>query len=156
MRRAAGRPPAARSRRRASAGWRVVPHTADARVAVRGRTLRALFDAAAAALLDLAGSADAARPRQRRSIVARGQSVDDLLVRWLTEILIVQEIGGWRARRCRIVRLDRRRLVARGTAEGEPYERDRHRGREIKAVTYHGLRIRRRAGGFSARVLFDV
>jgi SHS2 domain-containing protein len=137
--------------------YTLFPHTADVGARVDGRTLRRLFENAALALLDLGGDRDAVRARRRVAIAVQGTSLEDLLVRWLSEILFLQEIRGWRFRTGRVENLDRRRLRLRGAGLGEMFDARRHgRGREVKAVTYHRLRVVRRAGRWSVRIVFDV
>jgi protein archease len=138
--------------------WRIVPHTADLGLAVRGRTLGDLFENAGRALCALAsGGGHDIRPRRTVRIAVRGSALDDLLVRWLQELLFLQETRRWRFRGCAVDTLDRRRLSVRGQAVGEPFDPARHpRRREIKAVTYHGLRIVRRAGSWRVRIILDV
>jgi SHS2 domain-containing protein len=151
--------PARRAARRPGrARWRLLPHTADIAVGLGAPTLRGLFDAAAEALLHLAsGGPPGVTGRRRQSLVVRGVTLEDLLVRWLQEILFRQETRGWRFGAARVTRLDRKRLRIRGVATGEPYDPARHRrGREIKAVTYHRLAIRRRNGRYLARLVLDV
>ena len=144
-----------RTRRRPP--YTLFPHTADVGARVDARTLRQLFEHAALALLDLGGHRAAVRPRRRVAIAVHGTSLEDLLVRWLSEILFLQETRGWRFRAGRVESLDRRRLLLRGAALGEPFDARRHkRGREVKAVTHHRLRLVRRAGRWSVRIVFDV
>jgi SHS2 domain-containing protein len=135
----------------------VFAHTADVGARVSGRTLRQLFEHAALALLDLAGDRAAVRPRRRVAIAVEGASLEDLLVRWLSEILFLQETRGFRVHAGRVDRLDQRRLRLAGAALGEPFDAGRHRPwREVKAVTYHLLRLVRRAGRWSVPIIFDV
>ena len=135
-----------------------MPHTADIGLAVRGRTLARLFENAGTALCALvAGAPEQVRPRRRVRFAVRGSAIDDLLVRWLQELLFIQQTRGWRFRGCAVDGLDRRGLRLRGSAVGEPFDPLVHPpGREIKAVTYHDLRIVRRAGAWSVRIILDV
>ncbi len=95
--------------------------------------------------------------RRRVSLSVRGADLEDLLVRWLQELLFRQETRDWRFGAARVLSLDRKRMRLRGVATGEPYDPARHgRGREIKAVTYHRLAIRRRGERYHARVVLDV
>jgi SHS2 domain-containing protein len=135
----------------------VIELAADVGASVRGRTLRHLFENATAALLDLGGGRDTVAPKRRVRLRVKGATLEDLLVRWLSEILYRQEAGGWRFRSCHVEALDPRRLVAAGTMLGERLDPERHApGREIKAVTYHQMRIRRARGAWRVRVFFDV
>jgi SHS2 domain-containing protein len=132
-------------------------HTADVAARVGGRSLRQLFEHAALALLDLGGDRSSARPRRRVAIAVTGTSLEDLLVRWLSEILFLQETRGWCFHSGRVESLDRRRLRLKGAALGEPFDARRHRrGREVKAVTYHRLRLIHRGGRWSVPIVFDV
>ena len=154
--RPAPRRPARRPARRL-AGYRIIEHGADIGASVSGRTLRRLFENATAALLDLGGGRDTVAPRRGVRLRVKGATLEDLLVRWLSEILYRQETGGWRFRSCRVDALDRRRLVAAGAVLGEPLDPERHSPRrEIKAVTYHQMRIGRARGSWRVRVFFDV
>jgi SHS2 domain-containing protein len=135
-----------------------VPHTADIGLAVRGRTLRHLFENAGRALCVL-GSGDSRAVKARRLVrlAVRGSALDDLLVRWLHELLFLQETRGWRFRGCAVEALDRRRMTLRARARGERFDPSRHpRRREIKAVTYHDLRIIRSDGWWRVRIILDV
>jgi SHS2 domain-containing protein len=137
--------------------YRLFAHTADIGAAVRGRTLRALFDNSAEALLDIGGDRSDVRKRRRAAIAVSGSGLDDLLVRWLSEILFLEESRGWRFRACKVSALDRRAATLRGVAIGEPFDPERHsRMREVKAVTYHQLRITRGRAGWHVRIVFDV
>lgn len=135
----------------------MIEHSADVGASVRGRTLRHLFENASLALLELGGGRDTVAPARRVRLRVKGATLEDLLVRWLSEILYHQEAAGWRFRSCQVESLDRRRLVASGVALGERLDPERHApGREIKAVTYHQMRIARSRGSWRVRVFFDV
>jgi SHS2 domain-containing protein len=137
--------------------YRFLPHTADVAVDAAGRTLPSLFEHSALALFDLVTDRATVRPRRRVPIAARGQTREDLLVRFLSEILYLQEVKGWRFRACKVSEVDRFRLVARGSASGEPFDETRHpRRREVKAITYHQIAIRKRAGAWRVRFVLDV
>src|SRR5262249_2142910 len=45
----------------------------------------------------------------------------------------------------------------RGVAHGEPLDRARHElDHEVKAITYHGLRVEQADGGWLAEVIVDI
>ena len=92
------------------------------------------------------------------SIVADiGEGLEDLLVRWLSEILFLQDTGGWLFCRYRLEKVDRRGRIARGVAWGEPVDRTRHLLRsEVKAVTYHQIRLVRGRSAWRVRIVFDI
>lgn len=131
--------------------WHEVPHTADRAIEVRGANPRALFANAGAAMSALQ-EVDPTQPiRLARAICADGEGYDGLLIAWLNQLLLGQELGGEMYSRFEIFEMSPRGL--RGVAYG-------HRGTpahtEIKAVTYYDLSVRQMADGWQARVTFDV
>jgi SHS2 domain-containing protein len=78
-----------------------------------------------------------------------------LLVRWLSEINRLHQV------RHRVYCLFNVRTISETAVEGEiggeAIDSTRHAVYgEIKAVTFHGLRVEDRDGAWSANVLFDV
>ena len=138
-------------------GYEFFEHTADVGAVVRGATLARLFENAARALFDLIGDRRTVRPRRRVRLAVEGAGLEDLLVRWLSELLYRHEVEGLIFSAFEVERVDRARLRARGAAWGEPIDRRRHRlRREVKAVTYHQLKIVRGRSAWRARIVFDI
>lgn len=137
--------------------YRFVEHTADVAVSVSAATLPKLFANASCALADLICDRRSVRPARRIRIAVRGDGPEDLLVRWLSEVLFQHESRGWVYSRFVLDRVDRRTFSASGAAVGESFDGSRHRlNREVKAITYHMLRIVRRAGRWRVCIVFDV
>ncbi|HEU4403450.1 MAG TPA: archease [Candidatus Polarisedimenticolia bacterium] len=138
-------------------GYEFFEHTADIGVVARGVTLPRLFENAARALSDLICDRRLVRPRRRVRIAVEGSGLEDLLVRWLSELLFRLETQGMLFSSFRVERVDRRRFKVRAVASGEPLDRDRHRlRREVKAITYHQLRVVRGRSAWRVRIVFDV
>jgi protein archease len=138
-------------------GYEFFEHTADIGAVVRGTTLPRLFENAARAMFDLVCDRRTVRPRRAARIVVTGESLEDLLVRWLSELLFRLETEGMLFCSFAVGRVDRTLLRARGVARGEPIDRSRHRlKREIKAVTYHQIRLIRGRSAWRVRIVFDV
>jgi SHS2 domain-containing protein len=136
---------------------RFFAHTADVGAEIRAATLRGLFGGAARALFELLGDPRTVRPLRCRRIRVRGATPEDLLVRWLSEIVYLRETGGWAFASCAVERVDRLRCAAAGVLRGEPFDARRHpAGREVKAVTYHQIALRRSRGQWRVRIVFDV
>ena len=140
-----------------SRGYEFFEHTADVGAVVRGATLPRLFENAARAMFDLICDRRTVRPRCAVRIVVRGESLEDLLVRWLSELLFRLETQGLLFTSFAVERVDRTLLLARGVARGETIDRSRHAlMREIKAVTYHQIRLIRGRRAWRVRIIFDV
>ena len=138
-------------------GYEFFEHTADVGAIVRGATLPRLFENAARATFDLVVDRRTVRPRRRARVEVEGSSLEDLLVRWLSELLYRSGKLGWLFSTFRVERVDRLRLRARGVALGEPSDPARHVvRREIKAVTYHQIRLVRGRSAWRVRIVFDV
>jgi SHS2 domain-containing protein len=130
-------------------------HTADLGMRVRAADLPELFRDAARGLFAMIVEPEPAGPAERYypfEIV--GQRYDYLLVDWLSELLYVFDtermlLGGFE------VSIEDGTLRARAAAYGAAGERYRLL-REVKAITYHGLRVERAGNGWLAEVIVDI
>ncbi len=133
----------------------LLPHTADARVAVAGDTLPELFLAALEALAEVQRGAPpstgAALPLRRRVRVA-AEDATALLVDFLSEVLAISQVERAVFERAEFIVLDERHLEAE--IAGRPEEKP---ARDVKAVTYHEADVRQDAvGHFGTHVVFDL
>jgi len=130
-------------------------HTADIGLRARSQTLNGLFEEAAKALFSvIVANPETIQPVQQVNVELQGDRDDDLLYDWLSELLYLFD-----ARRLVLaefrVRLHQGRLEA--TAHGEPLDRQRHEvGKEVKAITYHALKVERDGDGYLAEVIVDL
>ena len=130
-------------------------HTADVGIRVFGRTLDEVFVNAAYALFDQWTDLRKVRKKISREISVQGADREDLLVRWLGELLFLGESRGYLFKGFSIRRLDSTSLQA--VARGEIFDPSRHRFKtEIKAVTYHQVEIKEVDGKWEGKVVFDV
>lgn len=130
-------------------------HTADLGMRIRAAERNELFEEAGRALF----SAILANPEvicavEETTFRVDGTRNDDLLLDWLCELLYAFEtqrlvFGQFD------VRADETGISA--TARGEPIDSDRHQlNMEIKAITYHGLKVEQNADGWLAEVIVDL
>ncbi len=130
-------------------------HTADIGLRIKAPDLNTLFAEAARALFSvIVANLDDVRPVLSLAFAVEGQKYDDLLLDWLAELL-----AAFDARHVVLaefdVRIDGAGLKA--TARGEPLDPSRHKlEEEVKAVTYHRLKVEKQADGWLAEVLVDV
>jgi SHS2 domain-containing protein len=136
------------------ARFRVIPHTADLGVELRAPAPARLFECAGRALFSiLVEGRRGARPFACVRIEAA--DFEGLLVEWLNELLYLHTVGGWVASRFKVALQGQSSLQAQ--VAGERFEPRRHRvRREIKAATFHGLKLRRAPDAWTARVIFDL
>lgn len=136
-------------------GHEFLDHTADVAVRVWAPELRALFEQAAAAFVELMVDPATVRPAQGRAVEVAGETHEELLVAWLSEVLFAFDADGFAPARAAVERLGEGRL--RGRLWGERLDPARHEVRTlVKAVTYHNLAIERSARGFEVTIVFDV
>jgi SHS2 domain-containing protein len=138
-------------------GWyRILDHTADIAVLVRAPTLASLYDAATRALFDVILDARAIEPREAvRVEIADAADREDLLLRYLSELLFLHDARDWLFRGARVEAIGDRSVVAEPI--GERFDSARHRiERQVKAVTYHALLVSEDREGWSARFVLDL
>ena len=130
-------------------------HTADLGIRVFGRTVEEVFVNAAYALFDQWTDLRKVRKRISQEISVQGSDREDLLIRWLGELLFLGESRGFLFKEFTIRSLDSTSLKA--VARGENFDPSRHRFKtEIKAVTYHQAEVKEVDGKWEGRVIFDV
>lgn len=121
-------------------GHRYLEHTADVGIEAWGATLGDAFAEAALGLFALMVDPATVRERMERRFAVRGDDVEDLLVRWLSELIAVVDSDGILFHRFEIDRIDATALAAR--CWGERLDPARHRIRvAVKAATYHMLAV---------------
>ncbi len=133
-------------------GFEEVEHTADWAFRTRGVDLKQLFVNAASAMFEL--QVRPPRPlaeEVERQVEVTGFDRETLLVNWLNELLYLQEKYGEIYRQFDLQEISDTRLRARLRGQ-----RSAGAARVIKAVTFHGLEIKRVAEGWEATVVVDV
>jgi SHS2 domain-containing protein len=134
-----------------------IEHTADIGVRVYGKTLEDLFVNSATALFNIFVDY---KPKERitREIVLEAQTLEDLLVNWLNEL-----ISGFFADKflpskfCISISSESSPKALNAVLTGErfnPYRKEINV--EVKAATYHGLKIVPCSGGYAVEIIFDV
>lgn len=129
-------------------------HTADLGLRARAADLDTLFGEAAKALFSTLASLDDVLPRVERRLELTGSEIDYLLFDWLSELLYLFDREHLLL--CQFdVAVDEHGL--RATVRGEPVDPARHRlEHEVKAITYHGLRVEQTADGWQSEVIVDI
>ena len=130
-------------------------HTADLGLRVRAPDLDMLFAEAAAALFAAVVEDPATvQPLQRLDVELAGDDRAFLLVDWLKELLYHFDAEHLLLSRFEVHVTD---AGLTGTAWGERLAPARHvLSHEVKAITYHGLRVEPTADGWLAEVIVDI
>ena len=135
--------------------YEIFDHTADLGIRVFGLTCEEIFGNAAYALFDLLTDLNRIKGNLSYRLRVEGADREELLIRWLNELLFLCESERYLFKEFLFSYLDENSLEAE--AIGETFDPARHEfKREIKAVTYHQVRVVENHGKWEARVIFDI
>ena len=143
-------------------GFKIIDHTADVGLEMWGGTPVAVLEEAALAMLSLIVNLKSVAYHLEKTVVIKADTLEDLLLKWLREILFIQE-------KERIVfsevsipkenysRSKEGEYSITGLLRGERLNLERHDiCMEIKAVTRHQMFFRRKNQLWRAGILFDI
>jgi SHS2 domain-containing protein len=135
--------------------YKTIEHTADIGIEVESPDQPGIFTRSALAMFDLMFGLDRVDPKERRLVKAEGDSLEELLVAWLNEVLYAHAADKMLFSRFTDAELGGNSFSAWGW--GERIDPGVHAAEmEIKAATYHGLDFRRTETGWAATIIFDV
>lgn len=138
----------------------LISHTADIGLKVRGRTLKDLFENAAKGMFWIA----AGKAKKFKDLKVLSLKVDisgeagdfeELLVDWLSELLYLSNKKKILFTDFKVQKLEEKSLVSK--VQGVKVDPKKFPIKtEIKAVTFHNLKIEKDSQGFHADIIFDV
>ena len=135
--------------------FEVIDHTADVSIAAYGSDMKEAFASAAAGMFSLMVDLDSITEATSRKIDIKADNRGDLLVAWLNELIYIHDTEGMLFGRFAVNDLSDRELKA--DCYGEKFDIGRHSMKmEVKAATYHDVRIEDRGGDCRVQVLFDI
>jgi SHS2 domain-containing protein len=135
--------------------YRLLEHTADLGFACEARTLEELFETAALALADIIAHLDARAVDEHRELRIQGSDDPSRLRAFLDEVLFHFEKSRFLPTQAS-VRFEPDGAVL-ATLQGSCIDLSTQAiERVVKAVTYHGLQVKRTRRGFQAEVILDL
>ena len=135
--------------------YEVWDHTADIGLIVYGEDLKALFENAGEAFFHLITDLKKVRRRIERRIHIDGESLDRLMVDWLSELLYLHDVENLLFKGFKIESVGEEGL--RAIVKGERFREGVHVIKtEVKAVTYHRIEVRQKDGHWRAQIIFDL
>jgi SHS2 domain-containing protein len=135
-------------------GWRLLEHTADIRMEVRGITKEELFLNAARGFTSLLERESGGRPDIELALRLEADNIEELLVDWLRELLYRHETQGFILISAEIEEVSDTYLKAKLAGRTRVPEEEPEL--EIKAVTYHGLSVQKNDAGYVVTIVFDI
>ena len=130
-------------------------HTADLGIRVRAASLEVLFAEAAEALVaTIVLAPELIEPKEAFSVRLKDDDLAYLLMDWLRELLYrfetSRQVFGTFTTQIR-------GSILEATAWGERLDPDRHGlNHEVKAITYHGLRLEKKEDTWLAEFIVDI
>jgi len=135
--------------------YELLEHTADIKIRVTANDLKDLFKNSAAAIFDIIAERRNPDPAPQKTIPIKqaADTREELFINWLNELISLSAAGEIIFSDFKITKLDEHNLEAEVIAEGAKNYR---MNTEIKAATYHDLKLAEVNGGWQAEVILDV
>ena len=135
--------------------FEIIDHTADIGIIAYGADIKQVFANAALGLFNLMADLDNLKEDTKRQIELSAEDVEVLLVEWLNELIYISDVEHIIFKRVEINELSSTQL--RAICFGEKIKPGRHKlKREIKAATYHMLRLNKEDGSYKVQIIFDI
>jgi len=135
--------------------FKILDHPADIGIEVYGVTLAELFQNAAVALMSIIIDLKTVGSKESKLVEISASDREQLLVKWLSEILYLYDGQGFVSNQFKVKQIDDTSLLAE--VKGEYYSEGKHKTKiDVKAVTYHQLKIEEKEGAKIATVYFDI
>ncbi|MHB9112478.1 MAG: archease [Thermoleophilia bacterium] len=135
--------------------FEIMDHTADIGIRAFGSTEAEVFQNAATGMFSLIADLENVGETRDFTIEVEAEDRETLLVAWLNELLYLYDSNDMLLKRFELSELGDTSL--KGRAFGEPMDAERHKLKaDIKAATYHMLKLKEEPGGWQAEVIFDV
>ncbi|MEM4272596.1 MAG: archease [Candidatus Bilamarchaeaceae archaeon] len=130
--------------------YRYLPHTADELLEVKAKTLKDALRDAVLGSFELIGKGK--HEEEEFEIEVHSPTLEDLVVDLLQQAVVQCELREISPLSARVLEANERHPSAKILISGEKIAPPN----EIKAVTYHRLRVEKKKGGWEIDVLFDV
>ncbi len=136
-------------------GFTIFDHPSDLGITAKGASLSEAFEEAARGLISIIADLPSVRPAVARKISFTASDPQQLLVKWLSEILYLYDGQQFIAGEFHVERLTDTKLE--GFVRGEPFSAVRHHPRtDVKAITYHQVAVRSDRDGAEVTVVVDI
>ncbi|MBI5216017.1 MAG: archease [Ignavibacteriae bacterium] len=136
-------------------GFTILEHPADMGIEATGETLAQAFEQAAMGMMSIILDVSTVEKKDTRTINLRAGDIEQLLVKWLTEILYLYDGQQFVPCSFSIQKLSETNLEAK--INGEQLQQEKHRTKlDVKAVTYHQLSIKHSVNDVTLTVFLDI
>ena len=129
-------------------GYKFIEHTSDVMIEAEGGTFEHTLEDLAAGMFHHMGCEDAVE-KDNFTVEVKAENNEELVVKFLSEILAECEINGFLPKR---IIVEKNNLEIKAEVHGEKKLSENI----IKGVTYHQLKVEKTEKGWLMRVLFDI
>ena len=135
--------------------YELIEHTADIGIRVWGNDLKDLFRNAGLAIFQISAEKKKNKNTNQHNlaIAQEADDLEELFINWLNELLSLSSSQGLIFEELLIKQINEKRVEA--TAVGGDIKSYKV-NTEIKAATYHQLKIEKKVSGWQAEVILDV
>ncbi|MFO7889409.1 MAG: archease [bacterium] len=143
-------------------GSNIIDHTADIGIKVWAEQLTDLFTEAAQVMVSIIIDRETVKIKENSSITLEAESLEELFLQWLKEVLYVMEkdemiFSEFHIENDNFSYCDDFKYFIQATLEGEKLNPKRHSiCTEIKAVTRHNFFLKKEDNLWKTFVLFDI
>ena len=135
--------------------YKLIDHTADFGIEVKGTDQNNLYVNAALAMFDLITNTSTLVGKSDSSLNVQGSDMCDLMINWLRELLYLWNGEKMLLKVADIHSISEKKLSA--TITYDLFEPDIHEIKnEIKAVTYHKIKVEQKSEYWISNIIFDV
>ena len=127
--------------------------TSDVMFEAYGKNPKELFENAAEALFSVICRISEVEPKQERIVGLTADSVDELLIDWLQELIALVDVEEMFFSKFKIEEMQGNSL--RATVFGEPITPEKGET-VVKAVTYHKFKLEETKKGLTATISLDI
>ena len=133
----------------------IIEHTADIGITVYGKSLEELFENSAYGMFSQMTDIKKVNPEDKVEVQVEGYDKESLLVNWLNELLYLSTTRKILFSEFKLRKIRNNSLSAE--IRGEKINPKKHfLHLEIKAATYHNLKITKTKKGYQTTIIFDV
>ena len=140
-------------------GFRYKEHTADVIIEAWGPTLEAAFEEAAKAMFALITDIEKVEPAEELSIEVEGFDLENLLYRWLEELLYYHDSQNLVFSKFRVTEISKigEDYQLKAKVYGEKFDHRKHTpGTVVKAVTYAEMKVEKRNSTWYVSAVLDI
>ena len=135
--------------------YEIIDHTADIGIKAYGSSLKELFINAAYGMFDIIADLDGIRSTTSIKIELEAPNTEELLIAWLDELIYNFYTKAIIFSEFKISELGRTKIKAEAIGKHIGDRKSRLKT-EIKAATYHDLKIKEKDKIYEVKIIFDI